>query len=778
MHRILRRRFPSVRQPCRRSIYNIGLMRASAWAVLRKASSRSHPEVCRFVAGRRFAPRLGFHTSLSHRRDDDSPHTSPPQVIEAPYNGSITEEGPFLVDNGADSGPEKPPRPKDKSNYGSAARRAGRNVKRVKELPPVQIPPWFLDRNVVLQNSGDCAPDSEVLKLISKPDHSEEVAAADAPNSLDRDPNSEHSGEHPKNSPLDTEGGLKTAPYNLNTKNWREIHTVARAGLQIPSWQRADTTAPQKPHFVLFCPKDGASDFLDVVVRFMATENSTDFLRLSPQDIAEIGGDYLDEPSDFRANTISSLGYDAPLLTAPRNAPPPEDSADEEDFEETEEEESEQSGLKPIPFRPAGGATFGGAIHIGTFDRLQDVFKHLLPAGDSSQVPKPIVMRTSQQQPKDMTPELKMGLLVETLLNTPEIKRLASSAAKEAGVGSSTSGTAAESFDGSKAGQEETLEPPLSSDSERGSNGLILLIHDYPQINSTANGSKFLDKLHEVVDSRRKEGQPLLVIGTASSKDLMPSLSKSAVRDVQDHRNFGPMRTIVTPVNEGPSDPPLDRGHKLKLKQTNIRHIRDMLRRIAPDYSRVAQLVADWELDVDSKIGFLSGLDESIWTLERVQRVATTALGMLDGSEDMMNKHLETALELIESSDNAKVDWVRKEKEQRKKQLGALPGTEAEDNSKQRIRKLRKTCNDHEKKLLNGVVHPEDIRTTFADVQAPPSTIDALKTLTSLSLVRPDAFKYGVLATDKIPGLLLYGPPGKRSFQAASVSPALGGPCY
>lgn len=35
-----------------------------------------------------------------------------------------------------------------------------------------------------------------------------------------------------------------------------------------------------------------------------------------------------------------------------------------------------------------------------------------------------------------------------------------------------------------------------------------------------------------------------------------------------------------------------------------------------------------------------------------------------------------------------------------------------------------------------------------------------MKTLTSLSLIRPEAFQYGVLATDKIPGVLLYGPPG------------------
>lgn len=45
-------------------------------------------------------------------------------------------------------------------------------------------------------------------------------------------------------------------------------------------------------------------------------------------------------------------------------------------------------------------------------------------------------------------------------------------------------------------------------------------------------------------------------------------------------------------------------------------------------------------------------------------------------------------------------------------------------------------------------------------MHVPSETVEALKTLTSLSLIRPEAFSYGVLATNKIPGLLLYGPPG------------------
>ncbi|CRK42563.1 hypothetical protein BN1723_005366 [Verticillium longisporum] len=68
--------------------------------------------------------------------------------------------------------------------------------------------------------------------------------------------------------------------------------------------------------------------------------------------------------------------------------------------------------------------------------------------------------------------------------------------------------------------------------------------------------------------------------------------------------------------------------------------------------------------------------------------------------------------------------------------------------------------NEFEKKLLTGLVDVKEIRTTFADVHAPPATISALKLLTSLSLVRPEAFAYGVLANDRLPGCLLYGPPG------------------
>jgi SpoVK/Ycf46/Vps4 family AAA+-type ATPase len=76
------------------------------------------------------------------------------------------------------------------------------------------------------------------------------------------------------------------------------------------------------------------------------------------------------------------------------------------------------------------------------------------------------------------------------------------------------------------------------------------------------------------------------------------------------------------------------------------------------------------------------------------------------------------------------------------------------------MEKLKKSCSKHEARLLSGVVDPASLRTTFNDVHADPNTIESLKTLTSLTLLRPEAFSYGVLAADRLPGLLLYGPPG------------------
>ena len=547
----------------------------------------------------------------------------------------------------------------------------------------------------------------------------------------------------------------------LFDSNRREISSVVSAGLQIPSWQRAEVSASPKPHVVLFCPKDGGSSFLDAIGLHLAEENSTDFLRLTPQDIAEIGGDYMDDSSTFRLNTLSSLGYDTQLATTMRSAQGSEETPEEEDFDEPEgPEEDEMDKGRGNPKHAAQGRVGGfNAIHVGTFtaSTLRDL---LIPF--MSQTGSPQQLRGAGTKPvvamKDMTPELKMAMLVETLLNAPEIKKVAEYSAVESSNSQEQQETAVAPGAVSQQSPDEPSESPFR-DAERGSEGLIVLIQDYPQISMTVNGGKFLDKLHEAVEVRRREGQRVLIIGTVSSKEFMPSFSRAGIDHVQRDPRNSPTRTIITPILPLSFRNALVKQHRKETKSINMRHLQDMLRRTAPVPAQVASVILDRSLDVDLRTTILCELEDSVWSFDRVNRAARTALGLLEGSEELTVKHIERGLEIIELSDDAKARWVVGEKERREKRKKST-GSRSEIDTKERMRKLRKTCNEHEKKLLNGVVDPENIRTTFDDVQVPPQTKTALKTLTSLSLVRPDAFKYGVLATDRIAGLLLYGPPG------------------
>lgn len=766
-------------------------MRVSAWRALRAVSKKQYPKSCRFVAGRRCPhSKQRFHTSPGLRREDDPVEPTWNTVQEPPNELARPQETPTEADGlvySPEGAPENP-RPKDRSNYGSASRRASRNIRKVKELPPVHIPPWFLERNVRLRESqahvrwnisptnrnvgeNDSNPTSSAptvtVNSLAEPGSANESEDTQASGNHSRETTgtgrkgSNNTGDATLEPTIFVDEEAKTVPFQLDTSNMREIFSMVAAGLQVPQWQRAELTASPKPHLVLFCPKDGTSYFLETLGRALAAQNGTDFVRLNAQDIAEIGGDYIDDASDFKASTLSSLGYDAPLVAGTRYQHNSDEDAEEDEFDEPDEEEMEtetdQSRGRPVQL--GHGPRFG-AIHVSAFPGgIQDVLKSLIPAA-GPQLGKPLLMQPVQQ-PKDITPDLKMSLLVETLLNAVEIKRVTQKSVPDSSAEQESAGSTGKPNVTSNEPQVSPTRSLSSPSTERGSEGLVVLVQDYPQINSTVNGAKFLDKLHEVVDMRRKECQKVLIIGTASSKELMPSFSRSGVNEVQNEPRDGPTRTIVTPILEvGPGYDTFAQEHKRKMEETNLRHIRDMLRRTAPNFAQVAPVVMDWKLEIDSKSSFLSGLGESIWSMDKTNRVATTALGLLDDSQEMTSKHIEQALELIDSSDNVKAKWVTKEKEQPKKRKTEEPGPTIDEDSKERMRKLRKTCNSHEKKLLNGVVNAGAIRTSFDDVQAPPSTIDALKTLTSLSLVRPDAFKYGVLATDRIPGLLLYGPPG------------------
>ena len=742
-------------------------MHASTWQALRAASSHTQPFACRYIAGQRLPCLRRTFTSSRHRLREDDPGNTPSaiwdHIIETPTKTNENTVEQHNLVNGPDDPPEKPPRPKDPSNYGSASRRAGRNVRRIKELPQVIVPPWFLERNAITVE--DLVKRQSIIKQdVATPWKGEDERTSNISNSSPLPESEQPSVEAFDTSAEDPADHDLARHLEIDRSVLGEIISLVQAGLRIPEPQSADDVSSIKPHVLLCCPRNGALSYLDVMTQDIARTSKTDFLRLTPQDIAEVGGSYMEEPWSYQSNTLSSLGYDVTQVRVIQPPAPPEDSAEQEEYEEEQEEQSHQEPGRPFPSRQGSHSMSLVPTFVGTFSSIQDIFKQLKsPNSDAAEGSGPS-SKPSNGKPvvnmKDSTTDMKLSLLIETLLNVPEQKRLLMRQTQDEPDMTAEPGSAP---------NDSAVDPHTNGDSlhkvqdvRRGSNGLVVLVEDYPLINMTANGGKFLDKLHDIVDTRRREGQQVLVVGTASSKKILSSGEKSLIDDVQSQPWNGPIRTIVVPVGEK-TDGIMRTEQKRKIRDINLRHLRDMFRRIAPVQEQVAAVIYDFDLSIESKWAFLGGLERSVWSLDRVNRLANIALGQLRGPEPMRPQTIEDAIGIMDASDQSKYAWLKKEKERKSKETDSSQSPlddASRDDSAPKMRKLRKKCNSYEKKLLNGVVDAKNIRTTFADVQAPRETIEALKTLTSLSLVRPDAFTYGVLATDRIPGLLLYGPPG------------------
>ncbi|KAF2256939.1 AAA-domain-containing protein [Trematosphaeria pertusa] len=335
----------------------------------------------------------------------------------------------------------------------------------------------------------------------------------------------------------------------------------------------------------------------------------------------------------------------------------------------------------------------------------------------------------------------------------------------------------------------------------------IIYVQDIKELNATQYGNRIIQKLEDIVRKQRRAGESIMIVGSSCSLDLTPDLSANGVHGLQSEGEAGLFRTIVVPTesadeskNEGPfpdskayhQSRSLERlsslVEKKKFRKINLRHIQSMLRCLDPLASRA---ISDDEKGPEELRAAASVLPESyfwkVLTYDEVHRIALTALGLqrMDHNCKELNwAHVALAMGLLKASDEAKVAYIKRKAEQtargdsrhpdsfdrwtkgvEERMRNAAVGTEDPGAATyaQRERQLQNVsmgATKHEKRLLPGIANPDQIKTTFDQVHVSPETVDSIRTLTSMSLLRPDAFNYGVLATEKISGALLYGPPG------------------
>lgn len=289
---------------------------------------------------------------------------------------------------------------------------------------------------------------------------------------------------------------------------------------------------------------------------------------------------------------------------------------------------------------------------------------------------------------------------------------------------------------------------------------VLIHLHDIVELSMTIEGSLLINRLRALTDIAWQQGLPIAILGTSSceqhSEEYQNAIREFAASDFVVTRQLQPdfVEQYITPKGNIRTQIPF-RLQKADYLIENINNIARMLRALDPETS--LQLPG---LSQESILSYLrssdpkfSILQDSILPAPEVYHLACAFRTQEDkASSDTPSSFLERfTLGHLQQWPGLYEDQAEGD---------ALNGVHSAEDPNILENRTALKLNEYEKRIASGQVHRENLRTTFADVHAPPETISSLKLLTSLSLVRPDAFSYGVLAQDKISGCLLYGPPG------------------
>ncbi|KAK3675174.1 phenylalanyl-tRNA synthetase alpha subunit, mitochondrial [Recurvomyces mirabilis] len=597
-----------------------------------------------------------------------------------------------------------------------------------------------------------------------------------------------------------------------------EAETAARAALSMGQQaQHAASYASSRVDLALHCPDGDSHDQMDMFVRDLAQTIGVDVVRLDANDFEELAGEYVGSGQDS-PGSLATLGYDVfngYVGSSVREKPfmpfkSTEEDEDEFDMDEDEEEldededAEEDRGSTPPSFRNISdlrkalserrgqlGKMLSGVgiahVHIGK--------SQLVNGGSSDGMPPGFVFGEGPKESAGFD-DARLRALLDGLIDAGKQKRgdgsavqathspdekskavqlgLARAMASWLGINEQAGSSSI------KMQSEQTASPLIPFPDETANRKTIIHVRDLKELqNSSRSGSgpDIIKALVQVVEKRRRRGESVMIIGTtaesAQTSFFMPRPSQ------QNEQSF---RTITVPPlfsataeeleKLGASMLPIstktmtDDGAYRRILEMNLRHLQSMLRRLRPG-QEVDLLSKSAQAQMSLRGTYVLG--EKVLTLDQVQRLVLTAIGLAEThakADTIQPAHLALAIHLTSNVDQVVQTWTSSDRMSKlpKSMQPGSKGKSGESDSKEsgpsKADQVRSSCNQHEGKLLTGVADAKKIKTGFADVHAPTETIEALKTLTSLSLMRPEAFSYGVLANDRLPGLLLYGPPG------------------
>lgn len=701
-------------------------------------------------------------------------------------------------DNGATNHhPEQKP-------YGSARRRALRNRK-AQDLEYPTLPPWFLRNNISeYEGLGSSWPKS--LQILQRapntwlrrfPLRDDTVNLLKAsPESVGADglceigqkqqraleehfavvpPGIELQSAEELNRTESTSNGSLTCPYSVDFYTFAELYRLYNGLMQLPQTASTDEAAAEKGHLVLQFPGLGGHYFLDAIVRALASLKGATMVTIDAQDIAELAsGPYSNFERSFR-QASRMISYDVYKKVDPADrVDSSEPAAREEDMDE-ETEDNEAVGP------PAGNSSqYTVATQMIPLNSPQDLERLMSwVKGWPRKNEPPTRSSLNRSTTSENWREARWKAIVEAIFS-------AASGNKSPDRQGSQGSTIWENRNGITSTSEIDLDkakegPPLHAELNKAGvpsyrieqpqvNGLnaptrdiIIEVQDIYALKDHPTAKSFLSALFEYAEDLRCQGQRVMIIGTVSSS-RSEDYDGSRKNLLSTDEDFLQCHTrVVPPIFESyTSKKPFSDATMQRNAEVNMRHFVEMLRHkldgssplLSLDHNNHDGRTARRELDMMT----------SLLTFDEMHEKAMMLLGYSPRAEgDSWVNIFAELKEILRGSAALRREWsenAMKDHLRDKSQHSTEKDSSGTSEGERALKDLAKKCDRYEQKFLGGVIEPSNIRTTFAGVHVPYDIIDALRTLTTLSITRPEAFSYGVLATDKIPGLLMYGPPG------------------
>jgi hypothetical protein len=455
----------------------------------------------------------------------------------------------------------------------------------------------------------------------------------------------------------------------------KELEAHLSAALLVQPGQTQESLTAHKTHIHLHCPKHGAIYFLDEIIEGAADVLDADVVRLDGQDLNELLETLIDptfpeisigRPQIFFTNIVRERSKDVERRDELNAAEENEDELEEDEEVPAESTESRLPSDMPM--------------HLFRLLASRPIYSSMLHSSSSS---FPSSSRPSTTKEDN---EAKVSAYLDLLISAPIDKRKMLMRKHQ------------RSFDASKA--IKVVSPSTRT---------IIYLRDFQSIFDTPRGQIAHQSLLHVIHNRRRLGEKIVLV---VSNDLP---HENITLAVFPHQYYHTIK-IPTPTTEA-ENMALQDDRNARTREVNLRSIQFAIRQ----RSRVPSLEFDCPVAIHldaSATSCIDGLDKEIWEANKVQRVASVAIGN-HGRWLFEQNPLQAVPITIADIARAVDDVIKADREQTENQRELEVSRGAEDPSDQSQYSKREThqfpalnskdYNKHEQRLLGGVINPGEL---------------------------------------------------------------------